>query len=59
MTTRYHAPGSQGESEPGSDGAVLVNKLDITSSDEMGELERVLLDKLYTQVLDRNSLVAL
>jgi len=50
-TSRYHAPGSQGESEPGSNGAVLANKLGITSAEEMDELELVLLDKLYTRVL--------
>ena len=51
MTTRYDAPGSQGRSEPGSEGTVLANKLGITSTEEMDELELVLLDKLYTQVL--------
>ena len=63
MTSRYHAAGSEGEFEPGSDGSVLANKLGIISPDEMDELELVLLDKLYTHVLgpefpDRALLVA-
>ena len=37
--------------QPGSDGAVLANKLHITNPDEMEEAELVLLEKLYEAVL--------
>ena len=51
MTNRYTACGIETEFEPGSDGLVLRNKLGITESEEMDELEAVLLEKLYRLVL--------
>ena len=51
MTDRYTAYGIETEFEPGSDGLVLRNKLGITESEEMDELEAVLLEKLYRLVL--------
>jgi len=51
VSTRYTVEGMQGATEPGSDGAVLANKLHLTSPDEMDEAELVLLEKLYEAVL--------
>ena len=51
MSTRYTVSGEQGAAEPGSKGAVLANKLHITSAEEMDEVELVLLEKLYEAVL--------
>ena len=51
MSDRYTVEGAHGATEPGSDGAVLANKLHITSPDEMEEAELVLLEKLYEAVL--------
>jgi cell filamentation protein len=51
MSSRYAVEGAQGATEPGSDGAVLANKLHITNPTEMEEVELVLLEKLYQAVL--------
>lgn len=50
MNTRYDTSGSQSELQPGSDGEVLRNLLDITSPDEMDEVELDLLDQLYQSI---------
>ena len=54
MNTRYTASGTQGQTEPGSDGAVLANKLHITRPDEIEEVELLLLEQLYESVLALN-----
>lgn len=51
MSNRYQVDGSQGAMQPGSDGQVLANKLDITSVDEIAEAELILLGQLYEAVL--------
>ena len=51
MSTRYTVTGAQGATEPGSDGAVLANKLHITRPDEMDGVELLLLQKLYEALL--------
>ena len=55
MTDRYTGSDSEteaeAEAEPGSDGNVLRNRLGIIESEEMDELEVVLLEKLYQLVL--------
>lgn len=51
MSNRYQVDGSQGAMQPGSDGQVLANKLDITSADEIAEAELLLLGQLYEAVL--------
>jgi len=51
MTDRYEASGSQAEFQPGSDDRVLRNVLGITSPEEMDEIELVLLEQLYREVL--------
>lgn len=48
---RYPATGAQAEYQPGSNGEVLANLLDITDPNDMAEAELVLLDKLYEAVL--------
>lgn len=50
MGNRYEASGSQSEFESGSDGQVLRNLLDITSAEEMDEIELDLLDQLYQSI---------
>ena len=50
---RYRPSGSEGDFQPGSEGKVLANRLGIISSDEMDEVELVLLEKLYNAVLGR------
>lgn len=49
--TRYDVGGSEGQHEPGSAEEVLKNRLGITSVPEMNELELMLLQQLYEQVL--------
>lgn len=49
--TRYDVSGSEGQHEPGSAEEVLKNRLGITSVPEMNELELMLLQQLYEQVL--------
>lgn len=51
MTGRYAVHGAQGDYQAGSDGRVLVNKLGITSTDDMDEVELSLLQQLYEEVL--------
>jgi len=51
MTDRYKASGSQTEFQPGSDDRVLRNVLGITSPEEMDEIELLLLEQLYREVL--------
>lgn len=53
MSDRY-ATGSEGESQLGSDGKVLRNRLGITDPAEMDEAELALLHKLYEAVLDED-----
>ena len=48
--SRYEASGSQSEFQPGSDGQVLRNFLEITSPEEMDEVELELLDQLYESI---------
>jgi cell filamentation protein len=54
MTDRYHAPGSQGSFQPGSDEQVLTNKVGITTSEDRVELELDLLTPLYEDTLINN-----
>jgi cell filamentation protein len=54
MTDRYQVSGIEGQSEPGSDGKVLANKLRIVDPNEMDDLESQLLEDLYESVLRRN-----
>jgi len=49
--SRYSVNSSEGEYQTGSDDQVLKNLLDITSKDEMDELEFDLLAQLYESVL--------
>lgn len=51
MTNRYQADGVQGESQSGSDGQVLANRLGITEPEEIAEAELILLQQLYEAVL--------
>lgn len=51
MGDRYQVDGAQGAFQAGSDGQVLANKLGITSADEIGEAELLLLGQLYEAVL--------
>lgn len=51
MSDRYDAGASQGAYEPGSRNQVLRNKLGVTDTDEMAEVELLLLEKLYEAVL--------
>ena len=51
---RYNIVGSQGETQAGSDAAVLKNRLNITRVEDMDELELVLLQKLYVSVLQEH-----
>lgn len=51
---RYKIVGSQGETQQGSDSAVLKNRLNITRAEDMDELELVLLQKLYVSVLQEH-----
>ena len=48
---RYRILGLEGEFEPDSKGQVLRNKLGITSSADMDDLELSLLAQLYQEVL--------
>lgn len=48
---RYDIAGSQGPAQPGSEGGILKNKLNITRLEDMNEAELVLLQKLYESVL--------
>ena len=50
--TRYSVEGVEGDFEPGSDGLVLRNKLDITHPADMQEAETELLEALYAHVFD-------
>lgn len=53
MTDRYDTNSSiEGQFQPGSDGSVLLNKLCITHSDEMNDVELDLLIQLTDAVLD-------
>ncbi|QKK01235.1 MAG: Fic family protein [Pseudomonadota bacterium] len=54
MTNRYDASGSQSEFQPGSDGEVLRNLLDVTSPEEMDEIELDLLDQLYQYIFRKD-----
>lgn len=53
MNNRYQADGVQGESQPGSNGKVMANRLGITDADEIAEAELLLLQQLYEAVLLR------
>lgn len=48
--SRYDTPDGEGEFEPGSEGRVLANKLEVTSVDVMDEIESELLEELYTHI---------
>ncbi len=52
--SKYNASGSQSDHEPGSNNQVLKNKLGITSSEDMDDVELTLLEKLYEWVLIDN-----
>ena len=51
MNDRY-ASGGEGEFQPGSDGQVLRNLLEITDPQDMNEAETALLHRLYQTVLE-------
>ena len=51
MPNRYDIAGTEGQYQPGSDDTVLLNKLGITSSAEMDDIELELLYQLYDKVL--------
>lgn len=56
MTDRYDTTNiSEGQFQPGSNNQVLVNKLDITNSPEMDDVELDLLEQLTAAVLDEVS----
>ena len=50
--SRYHVSSSEGQYEKHSDEQVLANKLGIAASDEMDEVELVLLEQLYQSVFE-------
>ena len=53
MTDRYDTKGNpEGKYQPGSDEKVLFNKLGITDSSEMDDIELDLLEQLTDSVLD-------
>lgn len=53
MTDRYDTSGNpEAQFEPGSNGQVLANKLGITDSEEMADVELDLLVQLYDTVID-------
>ena len=51
MTDRYHVANSQGTFQAGSNEQVLSNKLGIATQEEINELELMLLEQLYVEVL--------
>jgi len=51
MTDRYSVTNSQGMFQPGSNDTVLLNKLGLTSEEEINEVEVQLLEQLYVEVL--------
>ena len=51
---RYKASGAEGEFQPGSDGRVLKNLLDITCPEEMADVETALLLKLYEHLFEKD-----
>lgn len=53
--SRYHVSSSEGQYEKDSGEQVLANKLGIATSDEMDEVELVLLEQLYQSVLKNSS----
>lgn len=53
MNNRYRVAGSEGEFESGSDGLVLRNKVGITTTADMDDLELSLLAQLYQEVLSQ------
>lgn len=56
VSDRYDTSGSsEGKYQPGSDGQVLLNKLGITDSSEMDEIELDLLDQLNEALLEEIS----
>jgi cell filamentation protein, protein adenylyltransferase len=53
MTDRYDTSGNpEGQSQPGSDEQVLINKLGITDPAEMDDVELVLLEELQSNLLE-------
>lgn len=50
--SRYTSSGSESEYQPGSDDQVLLNKLGITTTETMDDVELQLLDLLYDKVID-------
>ena len=50
--SRYHVSSSEGQYEKDSGEQVLANKLGIATSDEMDEVELVLLEQLYQSVFE-------
>ena len=51
MTDRYSVTNSQGAFQPGSNDTVLLNKLGLTSEEEINEVEMQLLERLYVEAL--------
>ncbi|MES9861448.1 MAG: Fic family protein [Candidatus Thiodiazotropha sp. LLP2] len=53
MTDRYDISGTpEGQFQPGSADQVLLNKLGVTDTNEMDDIELVLLEELQTKLLD-------
>lgn len=52
--SRYDATGSQGSPQDGAENGVLANKFSITTSQEIDELELLLLNRLYLSVIGEN-----
>ena len=50
--SRYHVSNSEGQYEKDSGEQVLANKPGITASDEMNEVELVLLEQLYQSIFE-------
>lgn len=53
--SRYHVSSSEGQYEKDSGEQVLANKLGSATSDEMDEVELVLLEQLSTSLFLKNS----
>ncbi len=51
-TNRYNVKGMEGTYQPGSNGLVLANKLEITDPAELNQVELELLEQLYIEVLE-------
>ncbi|OTA21966.1 cell division protein Fic [Xenorhabdus beddingii] len=49
---RYRVSNSEGKFADGSDGEVLVNKLNLSDPDDINDAELVLLEKLYQIIFE-------